>query len=227
MYGHAVAFPAVGADRLGPLPAEVSPRIVLFGEDLAAPRHARAGDPRVLGRAAARPPALLDERQFAQFRKHVLLPRWRLAPTFGARLELESQAIVRLSDEQVEVLRSLVSAPRLCVRGGAGSGKTLLALELARAAALEGRQRPADLLQHRPRAVDRRNRRLLGPARGARPGRRPSTTSAAKPRRPSATSRRRRRAATRRPPAVYWNELLPEQTPRGARGWPARRATTP
>ena len=34
MYGHAVAFPSVGADRLGPLPAEVSPRIVLFSEDL-------------------------------------------------------------------------------------------------------------------------------------------------------------------------------------------------
>ena len=138
MYGHAVAFPSVGADRLGPLPAEVSPRIVLFGEDLA-----RLGTrvPEILAYwGSGRPPArVLDERQFTQFRKHVLLPRWRLAPTFGARLELDSQAIVRLSDEQVEVLRSLVSAPRLCVRGGAGSGKTLLALELARAAALEGR----------------------------------------------------------------------------------------
>ena len=138
VYGHAVAFPSVGADRLGPLPAEVSPRIVLFGEDLA-----RLGTrvPEILEYwGSGRPPArVLDERQFTQFRKHVLLPRWRLAPTFGARLELDSQAIVRLSDEQVEVLRSLVSAPRLCVRGGAGSGKTLLALELARAAALEGR----------------------------------------------------------------------------------------
>ena len=139
VYGHAVAFPSVSADRLGPLPAEVTPRVVLFGEDLA-----RLGTrvPEILGYwAAGRPPArVLDERQFTQFRKHVLLPRWRLAPTFGARLELDSQAIVRLSDEQVEVLRSVVCAPRLCVRGGAGSGKTLLALELARAAALEGRQ---------------------------------------------------------------------------------------
>jgi hypothetical protein len=138
VYGHAVAFPSVGADRLGQLPAEVSPRIVLFGEDLG-----RLGTrvPEILAYwGRGRPPArVLDERQFTQFRKHVLLPRWRLAPTFGARLELDSQAIVRLSDEQVEVLRSLVSAPRLCVRGGAGSGKTLLALELARAAALEGR----------------------------------------------------------------------------------------
>jgi hypothetical protein len=139
VYGHAVALPSVSADRLGPLPAEVSPRIVLFGEDLA-----RLGTrvPEILGYwGSGRPPArVLDERQFTQFRKHILLPRWRLAPTFGARLELDSQAIVRLSDEQVEVLRSLVTAPRLCVRGGAGSGKTLLALELARAAALEGRQ---------------------------------------------------------------------------------------
>jgi hypothetical protein len=139
VYGHAVAFPAASAARLGQLPAEVSPRIVLYGEDLA-----RLGTlvPEILGYwGSGRPPVrALDERQFTQFRKHVLLPRWRLAPTFGARLELESQAIVRLSDEQVEVLRSVVSAPRLLVRGGAGSGKTLLALELARAAALGGRQ---------------------------------------------------------------------------------------
>lgn len=139
VYGHAVAFPSAVADRLGPLPAEVSPRIVLFGEDLV-----RLGTrvPEILRYwGSGRPPArVLDERQFTQFRKHVLLPRWKLAPSFGARLELDSQAIVRLSDEQVEVLRSLVSASRLCVRGGAGSGKTLLALELARAAALEGRQ---------------------------------------------------------------------------------------
>jgi len=139
VYGHAVAFPSAGADRLGPLPAEVTPQIVIFGEDLA---HLRTRVTEILGYwGGSRTPArILDERQFTQFRKHVLLPRWRLAPTFGARLELDSQAIVRLSDEQVEVLRSLVAAPRLCVRGGAGSGKTLLALELARAAALEGRQ---------------------------------------------------------------------------------------
>ena len=138
VYGHAVAFPSVGADRLGPLPAEVSPQIVMFGEDLAC---LGMRVPEILKYwGSGRPPArVFDERQFTQFRKHVLLPRWKLAPTFGARLELDSQAIVRLSDEQVEVLRSLVSAPRLCVRGGAGSGKTLLALELARAAALEGR----------------------------------------------------------------------------------------
>lgn len=139
VYGHAVAFPAVSADRLGPLPAEVSAQIVLFGDDLV-----RVGTrvPEILGYwGSGRPaPRVLDERQFTQFRKHVLLPRWKLAPSFGARLELDSQAIVRLSDEQVEVLRSVVAAPRLCVRGGAGSGKTLLALELARAAALEGRQ---------------------------------------------------------------------------------------
>ncbi len=139
VHGHAVAFPCVSAGRLGPLPAEVSQQIVLFGDDL--PRLDRRV-PEILGYwGSGRAPArVLDEHQFTQFRKHVLLPRWRLAPTFGARLELDSQAIVRLSDEQVEVLRSLVSAPRLCVRGGAGSGKTLLALEVARAAALEGRR---------------------------------------------------------------------------------------
>ncbi|HEY6000822.1 MAG TPA: NERD domain-containing protein [bacterium] len=139
VHGHAVALPATSAADVGPLPAEVSPKILLDAADLG---RLDRRIPEILawwgsGRGPVRP---LDEREFRQFRKHVLLPRWKLAPSFGARLELEDQALVRLSGEQAEVLRSLVSAPRLCVRGGAGTGKTLLALEVARAAALAGRR---------------------------------------------------------------------------------------
>jgi hypothetical protein len=139
VHGHAVAFPAATADEVGELPAEVSPMILLDGADL---RRLDRRVPEILAwwGAGRTPPRPLDEWQFRQFRKHLLLPRWKLAPSFGARLDLESQALVRLSAEQAEVLRSLVSGPRLCVRGGAGTGKTLLALEVARAAALEGRR---------------------------------------------------------------------------------------
>jgi len=139
VHGHAVAFPLADGRDLGALPAEASPRILLLAPDLE-----RLGEriPGILaywagGRAPAPP---LDERRFTQFRRNVLLPRWRLAPSFGARLDLDRQALVRLSEEQAEVLRSLVAGPRLCVRGGAGSGKTLLALEVARAEALAGRR---------------------------------------------------------------------------------------
>jgi hypothetical protein len=139
VHGHAVAFPATAADQIGHLPAEVSPMILLDAQDL---RRLDRRIPEILAwwGAGRRPLRPLDEWQFRQFRKHVLLPRWKLAPSFGARLDLESQALVRLSAEQVEVLRSLVSGPRLCVRGGAGTGKTLLALEVARAAALGGKR---------------------------------------------------------------------------------------
>ena len=139
VHGHAVAFPGATADEVGNLPAEVSPMILLDARDLA---RLDRRIPEILAwwGAGRRPPCLLDEWQFRQFRKHVLLPRWKLAPSFGARLDLEGQALVRLSAEQAEVLRSLVAGPRLCVRGGAGTGKTLLALEVARAAALEGKR---------------------------------------------------------------------------------------
>jgi hypothetical protein len=137
-HGHAVAFPKARYDRAAHRPADAPPEIVLDCDDLA-----RLGErvPAILefwGRG--RPPhPVLDDLQYRSFRKNVLYPRWKCAPTFGARLELESQAIVRLSAEQAEVLRSVVAGPRLCVRGGAGSGKTLLALELARTRATEGR----------------------------------------------------------------------------------------
>ena len=139
VHGHAVAFPAAAAEEVSHLPAEVAPVILLDAADLG-----RLGRrvPEILDwwGAGRRPARLLDEREFRQFRKHLLLPRWKLAPTFGARLDLEGQALVRLGGEQTEVLRSLVAGSRLCVRGGAGTGKTLLALEVARAAALEGKR---------------------------------------------------------------------------------------
>jgi hypothetical protein len=139
VHGHAVALPAVLADRVGPLPAEVSPVTLLDSADLTR-LDRRIPEILAFWGAGRRPARLLEEHEFRQFRKHVLLPRLKLAPSFGARLNLESEAIERLSAEQAEVLRSLVSAPRLAVRGGAGTGKTVLALEVARAAALEGKR---------------------------------------------------------------------------------------
>ncbi len=138
-FGHAVAFPLAAASPAEPLPAEASAEILLLAADLARLGERVPGILRFWGRGRTRHP-VLDEPCFRQFRKQVLLPRWRLAPSFGARLELEDQALVRLSDEQTEVLRSVAAGPRLCVRGGAGTGKTLLALESARADALAGRE---------------------------------------------------------------------------------------
>jgi len=67
-----------------------------------------------------------------------------LAPTFELRnplrlaLARDQAEILRLTEEQFQVLDLLSRCPRVAVSGGAGTGKTLLALEKARRLAAEG-----------------------------------------------------------------------------------------
>lgn len=60
-----------------------------------------------------------------------------LVPSLGARIDASYTELIRLTKSQVRILDQLLS-PRLLVRGGAGTGKTLLALEKARRHYLAG-----------------------------------------------------------------------------------------
>lgn len=62
-----------------------------------------------------------------------------LVPSLGTRIEASCTELIRLTKIQLKVLDKLFS-PRLLVQGGAGTGKTLLALEKARRHYLAGEQ---------------------------------------------------------------------------------------
>lgn len=68
----------------------------------------------------------------------------RLAPTLSVRRRLRAEIadtereILSLTSRQIDVLRTLRSIRRCVVRGGAGTGKTVLATEKARAMAADG-----------------------------------------------------------------------------------------
>jgi hypothetical protein len=67
---------------------------------------------------------------------HELAPDFELVPSLRARLFEVEDELVRLTAQQKELLRGLVETPRVIVRGGAGTGKTLIACdEAARLAA--------------------------------------------------------------------------------------------
>jgi hypothetical protein len=139
VHGHAVAFPFASiAD--GALPLEAQREIVLFADDLADPA---AWTERALAfwRKAAHPgPPTLTAADFTRFRRQVLHPKLHLVETLGARVRAESATIRQLSEEQVRVLRGCLSSSRLRVSGGAGTGKTVLAVEAARQLAARGRR---------------------------------------------------------------------------------------
>lgn len=69
-----------------------------------------------------------------------LAPCFHLVPSLAARMAEEAQALMRLTDEQIRMLRALDRQPRLAVEGGAGTGKTVLALERARRLTAEGKR---------------------------------------------------------------------------------------
>lgn len=64
---------------------------------------------------------------------------FRLVPSLHAEAESAARELVRLTDEQAELFARLGSNPRVVARGGAGTGKTVLAAAEARRLADDGK----------------------------------------------------------------------------------------
>jgi len=130
IYGHAAAFPrALKADVN--LPLDIPAPIVMDASDLS-----RVGE-RVIealrfwsqGHPIPKP---LSPKEFRIFRRRLLMPEFRVVPSLGARLHVDGQQFLRLSQEQIATLQGALENNRLWVTGGAGTGKTVLAMETAR-----------------------------------------------------------------------------------------------
>ena len=133
--GHAVAFPD-GLPPQGPLGLDAPAEIVISSGDLD-----ELGE-KVLsicghwrGRAA-RPFEPGDEGIEAL--TTLLAPSFEVRSPLGVAIAEDERAIVHLSEEQLRVLGYLRCLRRVLVTGGAGTGKTLLALEKAKRLAREG-----------------------------------------------------------------------------------------
>lgn len=132
---HAAWFPEV--DWKGPLPgADVPSRAFLFDrQDLKDPLAALQ---RLAREAfAADMPGWTPGQQ--RVLRDLLAPDCHLLVPLGSRVDDTVAALQQASAEQVRALRLLRSQSRLRVEGGAGSGKTLLAITLAREHAARGR----------------------------------------------------------------------------------------
>ncbi len=133
-FGHAVAFPE--ADNVpGNLPPHAVPAILILRPDL---EHLQPRVEAILARyreaSACLLPETVDEALGA------LLPVFDIVTPLAARLEAQETQLVRLTDEQTRLLEGLDGNRRLLVEGGAGSGKTILALERTLRLAAAGRR---------------------------------------------------------------------------------------
>lgn len=65
---------------------------------------------------------------------------FQLVPSLRASAETADRELVRLTEEQCDLFTRLSENPRVIARGGAGTGKTLIAVEEARRLAKQGRR---------------------------------------------------------------------------------------
>jgi hypothetical protein len=72
--------------------------------------------------------------------KKMVMPEIPVANDLGVRALRAEQVIQQLTTEQLEVLEGLAENPRVILSGGAGTGKTVLAVEQARRNAVKGQR---------------------------------------------------------------------------------------
>ncbi len=140
VHGHAVAFPRTTVADLG-LPLDAPLTITLDGSDLS--RIAERIDEiyEFWNRAAkGRRVEPFDKRTFKHFRHQVLQPQLHLVPRLAADVAHEGDQFARLTAQQELVAQAALINPRMAVIGGAGTGKTVAALEITRRLANEGKR---------------------------------------------------------------------------------------
>jgi hypothetical protein len=129
VYGWALAFPYTHVDEIG-LPLDFEPEIVIGSQHMGELHDKIVG---ALGFYAQKvSDRSMTEEEFEDFRLTVLQEPVGLEPNLAGHIDNERRRFVELSDEQRRFFRGLAEARRMCVEGGAGTGKTMLALHSAR-----------------------------------------------------------------------------------------------
>ena len=137
-FSHAVAFPRHDWTE-GELPPDARKETLFDSRDLAS-----IGDKVRAALELARSKAFgvepLDAAAFKKFRKHVIAPRFRVVASIATRIRGAEPQQVQLTEKQHRAARGWIGNPRFRVAGGAGTGKTLAAIEASRLMAEEGRR---------------------------------------------------------------------------------------
>lgn len=138
VYGWALAFPFTSW-KPEEIPPDVEPDIFLDAEILQQTQAEIDGAFAFWHRGHTSPPRL-EADQFETFRKVILSPEIKLVPNLGGYLQAERMEMVRLNRQQATIAETFAAGRRIMVDGGAGTGKTLLALHCAQRMASEDKR---------------------------------------------------------------------------------------
>lgn len=144
--GHAVAFPRTPRRNISDTPLNWEPALLLDCDDLLNIDDWVQGmvalwksmSDRQCGERNISPPRGLSAEAFKTFTQKVLYPEIEIRPSLRGDLVREKQAQIKLSDEQRMVAEQILDNERINVVGGAGTGKTIVAVEAARLLAEAG-----------------------------------------------------------------------------------------
>jgi hypothetical protein len=138
VFGWALAFPYTRRDEVN-VPPSLQRDIVFESADVGnlAERIREAFE--FWGARHGSSIAALSQNDFERFMWDGILKPFGFGESIAGKLDHERQRFVTLSEDQVDIVRSLLASPRIAVSGGAGTGKTILAMHAARLLAEEGR----------------------------------------------------------------------------------------
>lgn len=143
-FGWAVVFPDVNAT--GDLGPDLPRALVIDQADLRSPKASIVRACHSFSKSGS---TMAGEQRAVLL--SALTPQLQLVSSLSSRIDEEAPVLLRLTQEQIQILDTLAEMPRLAVKGPAGSGKTIVATEKAKRLADEG-QRVLFLCYNRPLA---------------------------------------------------------------------------
>jgi len=144
-YGYAVAFPDA-MDVKGNLRPDMGMDLLFLNPDL---ERIQAAVINLLDRFRNPNHSTGASKSVIESAVDVLQPTFSLVESLAPTIERAHQKLIRLTEEQAFTLEGMAGNTRLVVRGGAGTGKTLLILTQARRLIAEGK-RVLTLCYNRP-----------------------------------------------------------------------------
>jgi hypothetical protein len=135
VYGWALAFPYTHLDEVG-LPIDLEPEVVIGSQHMT-DLHNKVVEALAFHGQLVSDRSMTEE-ELEDFRLTVLQQPVSLEPNLAGQIDSERRTFAELTDEQRGYFRGLVHNRRFRVEGGAGTGKTMLALHSARLLAQSG-----------------------------------------------------------------------------------------
>ncbi|MGM0556819.1 MAG: NERD domain-containing protein [Myxococcota bacterium] len=138
LFGWALAFPYTSRTEVN-VPPSLQPEIIFDQSDLGNLGERVREAFEFYGKRFGTYAQTLTTAQLERFIWEGAMRPFYAEPNLANRLDYERQRFVALSEDQMHIVNAVLANPRVAVSGGAGTGKTIVAMETARRLAKQGK----------------------------------------------------------------------------------------